>query len=664
MAVPSLHFLAPIFLPLSAEDRGTGHFLFWSRTATTGGVTRRGATGSALRAGTEQKSVFKRWESWLKGWMQPVWLTALGMVVFACAAGAQTLPLPARPPQAVSGDEFARQISPLPLAEREQAIIAAVLSGNVPEFERRLCPVTITNRAGGRTNVATFLVTPDYLAVGSDLDYFLTPLTPGPAQVLADRLGCTLPTRKMVDAIYTAAEVKLAPSPIPPSAAMTTVAVFREHNDIVRTQRAETLALHPLGALVAGDKKDVVITVRLANATNKVAIYGWHRTNGQPIQPLYLGHSTAWADYSHGIRLVQQSLLVNGAPTTVAKVLADPLLAGVLNDEGPIVMTRYPTNTPLPTAAEATSGRGQAVGFHPAGHFAEQVAELKFDPGVRVRINAPAATGFAPGKPVQLILYALPNGNTIEQTIGREPKPGDDWHFDIQHIGAQTRFLRAVLTNRTVVIAYLEAESKSWPAWRRKYGDAAIPGIIERLKTLFPTNQTELVLTGHSGGGSFTFGYLHTQANIPPDVVRIAFLDSNYAYEATNHLAKLTGWLKTMPPPTLCVLAYHDSIALLNGRTFVSERGGTWGRSHAMLSDLATAFPFVGRTNAAGLEIQVALGSHCQFFLLENPERKILHTVQVERNGFIHALLVGTPWENQGYSYLGERAYSSWITAD
>lgn len=220
--------------------------------------------------------------------------------------------------------------------------------------------------------MATFWVTPDYLAVGSDQDYLLTPLTPRSAQVIADHLDCTLPTRKMVDAIHAAAEVQLAPRPIPPSAAMTTVAVFQEHNDLVRTQRTELLASHPLGALVAGDKKDVVITAKLANLTNRVAIYGWHRTNGQPIQPLYVGHSAAWADYSHGIRLVQQSLRVNGAATTVTKVLADPVRAGLLSDEGPIAMPRYPTNSPPPAPTEATSDRSQAVGLSPPANLANR----------------------------------------------------------------------------------------------------------------------------------------------------------------------------------------------------------------------------------------------------------------------------------------------------
>ena len=60
----------------------------------------------------------------------------------------------------------------------------------------------------------------------------------------------------------------------------------------------------------------------------------------------------------------------------------------------------------------------------------------------------------------------------------------------------------------------------------------------------FATHKLELVLTGHSGGGSLTFGYLNAITNIPADVKRIAFLDSNYAYETTNHFTKLANWLK------------------------------------------------------------------------------------------------------------------------
>jgi pimeloyl-ACP methyl ester carboxylesterase len=280
---------------------------------------------------------------------------------------------------------------------------------------------------------------------------------------------------------------------------------------------------------------------------------------------------------------------------------------------------------------------------------------------VRVVINTPAFRSFATNKPLLLVFFALPNGNTIEQTIGKQMQPGDDWHFNIQHIGAQTRFLRNVLTNQTIVVAYLENSLKSWPAWRRTNGNDHIPALLDTVRKMFADYRQEIVLTGHSGGGSLTFGYLNAVSEIPRDVKRIAFLDSNYAYEATNHFAKLTAWLKASDENKLCVLAYHDSIALLDGKTFVSERGGTWGRSHAMLEDLRREFPFTSSTNCADLQSHVAANGRIQLLLKENPEKKILHTVQVDRNGFIHTMLTGTPLENHGYEYFGDRVYTNWI---
>ena len=79
-----------------------------------------------------------------------------------------------------------------------------------------------------------------------------------------------------------------------------------------------------------------------------------------------------------------------------------------------------------------------------------------------------------------------------------------------------------------------------------------------------------------------------------------------------------------------------------------------------MLRDLGDAFPFTSRTRS-GLRTHSALNGRIQFLLKENPERKILHTVQVERNGFIHAMVSGTAYEGKGYEYLGERVYTKWI---
>ena len=54
--------------------------------------------------------------------------------------------------------------------------------------------------------------------------------------------------------------------------------------------------------------------------------------------------------------------------------------------------------------------------------------------------------------------------------MGKKVKEGDDWHFDIQHISAQTRFIRQQLKENFVVI-YLENNYKSWPAWKQHHPD-------------------------------------------------------------------------------------------------------------------------------------------------------------------------------------------------
>jgi hypothetical protein len=312
--------------------------------------------------------------------------------------------------------------------------------------------------------------------------------------------------------------------------------------------------------------------------------------------------------------------------------------------------------------AQATNG---FTGFSDSPGFHERIASFTLEPEVKVHINAPPAAAFVAGKKTLLILYALPNGNTTAQTIGRQLKPGDDWHFDIQHIGAQTRFLRQLIPDRNIVIVYLEANAKtiprSWPAWRKKNGDASIPGLVAAMRKIFSGGPAEIVLSGHSGGGGFIFGYLNAVEKIPDEVARIAFLDSNYAYDpARGHAEKLCQRLEASDEHRLCVLAYDDAAALLDGKPFVTAQGGTWGRSRAMIKDFGVRFKFASQTNGA-LETVSAPGGRIEFLLTENPGRKILHTVQVERNGFIEAMVSGTTNEGRGFRYFGDRAYVKWI---
>ncbi|MCB9057705.1 MAG: T9SS type A sorting domain-containing protein [Calditrichae bacterium] len=300
-------------------------------------------------------------------------------------------------------------------------------------------------------------------------------------------------------------------------------------------------------------------------------------------------------------------------------------------------------------------------GFVKSAYFDEQITTFTYGSDIRIHINAPAAENFDAAKPVGMALFALPNGNTIEQTVGKILKTGDDWHYDIQHIGAQTRFLRQQITDYNLITVYLEASQKSWPAWKAAHTDHAqiLKKLTEYLKSCFSKYDPFVILTGHSGGGRFTFSFMDAFDEIPAYVNRIAFLDSDYGYEH-SYGDKMIQWLNSSEDNYLCVLAYNDSIALYNGEPIVSATGGTWYRSRIMQKYMADQYSFTTDEDDDFIR-HSALDGRVKILLKKNPERLILHTVQVEKNGFIHAMLTGTSLENQNYTYYTDRIYSDLI---
>lgn len=244
--------------------------------------------------------------------------------------------IPSRPADAMGGRDFMMSIAELSPVEREAAIKDEVMSGNVPGFLRQFVTIHTRSKISDDSEVsATYEVCPDYLSIGSDDDFVRVPMTPMTAQAVADAFGCTLPTRKMVNAIYDQAPVKLEPLPLTED--RQAVTSFLQHNGLIEWQRQG----QPLGELVAGVKKDVVVTNRLNEKPNRVAIYGWHKHDGQPIQPLTTVHVNTYTDYSHGVRLISKSIRVGDEIKTIDAVLADPGLAGLLSDEGVIRSIKY-----------------------------------------------------------------------------------------------------------------------------------------------------------------------------------------------------------------------------------------------------------------------------------------------------------------------------------
>ena len=280
---------------------------------------------------------------------------------------------------------------------------------------------------------------------------------------------------------------------------------------------------------------------------------------------------------------------------------------------------------------------------------------------VTININAPMH--FNKKGKTFLVLFALPNGNSIEWTKGKKIKPGDDWHFDIQHIAAQTRFVRNLDKKNNYIVAYLMADQKSWPAWKRTIPDAKIKirNIVDNLVQRFKEYDPKIILNGHSGGGSFIFGYLDIVENIPENIERIAFLDSDYGYDDSLHTKKLADWLQNKNHH-LFVLAYNDSIVIFNGKQLVSPTGGTWYRSRLLQRKLSSYFSFNTTADTSFIN-HSALDGRARIMLKENPNGLIYHTVQVEKNGFIFSLLSNTKFDRRKhFTYFGDRAYEKYIS--
>lgn len=260
--------------------------------------------------------------------MTRIAMIALVVLATSCSKVYQ-LPVRGRQSETVTGTAFYHLAATMKWAARDSFVVNEVLAGNIPGFLKKFVPVTVfaTSSITGKKIIATYFVSPDYLSVGTNKDWARVNITPMAAQKIADSLQCFLPTRKMVDDIYKAATVKL--EPIPMFAFRDSTVTMWHHHLIIEGQRKDKKGL------IAGIKKDIVISEKILQdkRPDRVAIYGWHKADGNPIQPLYTGHINWWVDYSHGIRLVYRKIKVNNAWMDYTEVLKDLELKKLLCDE-------------------------------------------------------------------------------------------------------------------------------------------------------------------------------------------------------------------------------------------------------------------------------------------------------------------------------------------
>lgn len=247
--------------------------------------------------------------------------------------------IPPRSANAMTGSQFIETTKNMSRADREKMILKEINSGNIPDFVRELkqISISITDKQGIK-HTAKISVTPDYLAIGSNNDFIRIPMDPITAQKIADKTKTILPTRKMVDDIYKSADAKMNPQPLPAGSEMMSNQYYDKHNQMVESQIIDKGFAR--NQLIVGHQKDIVITNKLDNKPTQVAIYGWHQNNGKTIQPLSTIHENTYADYSHGVRLISDSIIVDGQKMSIKDVLAHPELSKLLSDEGVINNTR------------------------------------------------------------------------------------------------------------------------------------------------------------------------------------------------------------------------------------------------------------------------------------------------------------------------------------
>lgn len=264
-----------------------------------------------------------------------IWMISLLMMLSSCrslnikpAGGANGLPR--------TGSAFYTQAASYGWKERDSLALQMFTAGLVPRRFSRMVPiVSHLTDSGGKTWKARIFVTRDYFMVGTRQDFARIPITPMAAQNMADLTYSALPTRKVVDLINRQAKVKLEPVPL--YAHRDSTVIMRHHDLIIEGQRKGH------NGLISGIKKDVVLSSMdvWKGRAHRVAIYGWHKADGRPIQPLYAGHVDWYVDYSHGIRLVSRKVKVNGRTMDYISLLNHPVLRKLVTDEAGKMMDRY-----------------------------------------------------------------------------------------------------------------------------------------------------------------------------------------------------------------------------------------------------------------------------------------------------------------------------------
>lgn len=246
-----------------------------------------------------------------------------------------------KPAATITGNDFMHRADTADFWTLEDMIVDAVLSGNMPgelKFFQKIIfttPIVDTIEILRKPHTIEMFVLPDYVAIGNDEDFVRMPMGPLAGQRIADSLDCILPTTFMVDRIAEASEGHIDIFPFRPLGNRNCMPiVFQDSNNAINAvMKAKG---YKFGQFISGLKKDIVLTYKiltLSGMEKNVAIYGWHHPDGRTQQPLHVKHGNFYADYSHGIRLISRTVIVDGKECDAREILESPALYRLLSDE-------------------------------------------------------------------------------------------------------------------------------------------------------------------------------------------------------------------------------------------------------------------------------------------------------------------------------------------
>jgi hypothetical protein len=249
----------------------------------------------------------------------------------------------------MKGSDFVSTYRGKPYTTWEAAAVDLAAKGSIVAWP--MLPVTFTD--GVHTLVLP--VACDYLAVGTPDEYLRLPMTPRPAQRIADMFGFLMPTKKIATELWRQAPVKATPIPQVPNKG----ADLDQYASEDKATETALPARRP--GIVAGHRKDIVIGKLVRPDRPGPVIWGWwwpddpvihgpyltkNLRASQPIQPYSDAHTPQdFVDYSHGVRFVSGTCTVDGQTRRTADVLQDPQIAGLISDEGPLLPSQIRYNT-------------------------------------------------------------------------------------------------------------------------------------------------------------------------------------------------------------------------------------------------------------------------------------------------------------------------------